>query len=244
MVSTRRTMLAALLGMGAAGGLVGAVAPLRAAPLTPLRLPDAPLRLERRLERGLGDGVTLIVERSWEVQFTRQGRGIVLSGAQIAAAVNAPPNLADLAQIEQRRDTSAMFPLMLSETGLILSPVGAPSADDALAAALRTAEAMIDRQSLPVDMRERSRTYLGVIHKAGSGRFENLPGDLFFPVGKPVERSEAVALPDGLTGSFTLIYKAQAQADVPWLDQAERQVVTRIGALERTSTERWSLGPI
>lgn len=244
MVSTRRTMLAALLGMGAAGGLAHAVGPLVAAPLMPLRLPDAPLRLQRRLERMLGDGMTLSVERSWEVRFARQGRGIVLNGAQIAAAVNAPPNLAELAQIEQRRDTSAMFPLMLTETGLILSPRSAPSADEALAAALRTAEAMIDRQPAPADARERSRAYLGVIHKAGSSRFETLPADLLFPVGTPVERRETIALPDGLTGSFTLLYAAQAQTGAPWLDHAERRVVTRIGTLERVSSERWSLGPI
>lgn len=244
MVSTRRAMLAALLGMGAAGGLARAVAPLSAAPLMPLRLPETPLRLQRRLERALGEGVTLSVERSWEVRFARQGRGIVLSGIQIAAAVNAPPNLSDLAEIEQRRDASAMFPLMLSETGLILSPAGEPPVDDALTAALRAAEAMIDRQPAPADARERSRTYLGMIHQAGSGQFDSWPSDLFFPLGAPVERSETLALPDGLTGSFALFYTARAQADAPWLDQAERRVVTRIGALERVSSEQWSLGPI
>jgi hypothetical protein len=75
-------------------------------------------------------------------------------------------------------------------------------------------------------------------------KFDTLPTDLFFPVGTPVERNEMIALPDGLTGTFALTYKAQAQNGAPWLDQAERRVVTRIGALQRASSERWSLGPI
>jgi hypothetical protein len=238
MGSTRRTMLAALLGLSAACGLTGLAAPLRAAPL---RLPDTPLRLERRLARALGETATLVVERSWEVRFARQGRGIIVTGTQIAASVDAPPNLAELARIEQQRDTSAMFPLMLTDSGLIMGSPGADLRDADLAAALRAAEALIAQQPAPADARARNLQYLALLHRAGAGAFDTLPADLLFPVNTPVERAETITLPDGLIGSYALAYHARTQSDASWLDQAERRVMTRIDGLERRSTERWRL---
>jgi hypothetical protein len=40
----------------------------------------------------------------------------------------APPKLAELARIEQQRDASGMFPLMLSESGALLTPAAASGA--------------------------------------------------------------------------------------------------------------------
>lgn len=241
MVSTRRAMLAALLGLSAATGLAGLPAPLRAAPL---RLPDTPLRLERRLARALGETATLVVERSWEVRFARQGRGIIVTGSQIAASVDAPPHLAELAAIEQQRDTSAMFPLMLTDSGLIMGSSGAENSNADITAALRAAETLIAQQPAPADARARNLQYLALLHRAGAGAFDRLPADLLFPIGTPIDRAETITLPGGLTGSYTLAYDARAQGSAPWLDQAERRVLTRIAELERYSTERWRLTPM
>ncbi|HSJ79134.1 MAG TPA: hypothetical protein VK913_10420 [Erythrobacter sp.] len=70
-----------------------------------------------------------------------------------------------------------------------------------------------------------------------------MPADLLFPAGQPVNRTEVVALPGGLTGSFTLQYEAQPQPDAPWLRQAERRIMTRVEGLERSAREVWTLGP-
>lgn len=242
--STRRGVLAALLGMG----LLGAgplLRPVRASSDLPLRLPDRSLRLTRLLERGLGDdgAAAIIVRRWWEVSFARQARGIVVTGQQVGAEVSAPPRLAELARIEQQRNASDMFPLMLSEDGAIITPPAAPSRSDAVAEAMRAAEAVIARQKLPADERAMMRNYLAEVHRAGSGLLNALPEDLLFPAGVPVDRSETMALPGGISGQFAMHYSAVPQPDAPWLAHAERRATTRIGTMERSAAETWTLGP-
>jgi hypothetical protein len=240
MDSTRRTVLAALFSMGAVA--VGAsTRPLRAALADPLPLPTGPLRLERRLMRSLGERAAITVVRSWDVRFAAQGRGIMIAGTQIAATVDAPPNLAELARIEQQRDTSAMFPILLSDAGQIMTPPDAPAENADVTAAARVAEALIARQPRPEEARARSLHYLALLHRAGSGVFDMLPGDLFYPAGIPIERSETITLPDGMRGSFSLTYTARPQPGAPWLAEAQRRVITRIAGLERSAIEDWTL---
>ncbi len=245
--STRRSFVAALIGIGLTGGSGLLPRPLMAATGAPLPLPDRPLRLQRLFERGLGsdNGAAIIVRRSWEVGFERQARGIVVSGRQIAAEVSAPPSLAQIARIEQQRDASTMFPLMLAEDGAIMTAADAPSESDEVTAALQAAEAIIARQTIvPSAERARMSFYLAEVHRAGSGLLDVLPGDLMFPTGMPIDRIESVALPDGLIGRFGLHYSAAAQANAPWLARAERQVVTSVGGAERRASEVWTLGPL
>jgi hypothetical protein len=243
MASSRRALLTGLIGIGALAGLRGGWSPLHAALATALRLPDTSLRFERLLEREVGAGGMIRVQRSWEVYFERQGRGIVVTGRQTGAEVTAPPHLGALARIEQQRDTSALFPLLLGEAGMLMSSGAAPADDDAVAAAMRMAEAMIARQPVPPQERDRNRFYLAQVHAAGSNLLDNLPPDLFFPLGIPIARSETVMLPDGLPGRFALSYSARPQGDAPWLAQAERRVVSEVGGLVRRASEAWSLSP-
>lgn len=243
--STRRGFVAALLGMGVMGARPLADPPL-AEPQGLLRLPDQALRLTRTLERGLGEGggAAITVRRWWDVTFQRQGRGTVVNGRQTGAAVDAPPSLEALARIEQQRDASGMFPLMLSENGAILTTRVAPDESDTVTAALRAAESFIAGQPVPTDQRARARFYLAEVHRAGSGLLDALPGDLLYPAGVPVERSEVVTLPDGVTGRFVLSYKAVPQPDAPWLARAERRVITTVDGYDRQAAEVWTLGPL
>lgn len=245
--SSRRGFVAALLGIGLTGGSGLLLRPLMAATGGPLPLPEFPLRLQRVLERGLGGdrGAAIIVRRSWELTFGRQARGIIATGRQIAAEVSAPPQLAELARIEQQRDAGTMFPLMLAEDGAIMSAGSPDAGNDLVAAALRTAEAMIARQvMLPQEERARISYYLAEVHRAGAGLLDMLPGDLLFPTSEPINRIESVALPDGLTGRFGLHYHAVPQAGAPWLAEAERRVITSVGGVERRASEVWTLGPL
>ena len=240
--STRRTLLAGIVAAGTVGGLA-LPAMLRAAG-APLRLPAGPMRLERVLVRELGGGATITVRRGWEVRFEQQARGIIVTGRQISASVDAPPSLADLARIEEQRGTQAMFPIMLSDTGLVLAAGGGPAAAIDMAAALRAAEQMIAKRPQSEERRENLRRYLAEIHRAGSGEFDSLPADLFYPAGTPLRRVEAVALPGGLAGEFELVWDARAVPGEGWLASGERLVITRIEGLERRSREGWTLAPL
>lgn len=240
--SDRRLVLAAMLGIGVWGALPR---PLRAAAAGALPLPEGPLRLLRVLERGLGEGseATITVRRWWEIAFEREGRGILVRGRQLGAAVEAPPQLSEIARIEERRVADSVFPLMLSAEGTIISPPDTPSESEAVTAALRAAEGVVARLPAPADERARITRYLVEVHRAGSGALDAWPADLLFPSGEPLERSEGVALPGGLTGHFSLSYRAEPQAHAPWLARAERRVVTMIAKQQRSATETWTLGP-
>lgn len=241
--STRRTLLAGMLAAGTAGAL-GLPAMLRAAGPA-LRVPGVPMRLERGLVRELGDGAAIAVRRAWEVRFERQARGIVISGAQVSVSVDAPPSLAQLARIEEQRGTEAMFPIMLSDAGLVLAAGGGGgAAGDDMATALRAAEKMIASRPQSEARRNNLRRYLAEIHRAGSGEFDSLPADLFYPAGTPLRRVEAVTLPGGLAGQFELVWEARAVPGEGWLASGERLITTRIEGLERRSRESWTLAPI
>jgi hypothetical protein len=243
--TTRRAVLGTIAGCAAAGGLSALFGPLRAAPPASLRLPETTMRLTRVLARGLGETAVITVRRSWDVQFAQQGRGIVVTGRQVAASVDAPPHLARLAQLEEQRDASAMLPIMLSDVGMIISPGIEPGSalapSDAVSDALRAAEAMIARQPVPADEREKYRFYLAQVHQSGASLLDSLPDDLFFPAGAPVARTENISLPDGLTGRFALRYRSEPQADAPWLARAERQIETEVAGLTRSASESWTL---
>jgi len=240
--NTRRTLMAGLIAAGALAGLAGVPLALRAGSAA-VRLPPGSMRLERTLLRDLRGGAVLTVRRSWEIVFARQAQGIIVTGRQIAASVEAPPQLAELARIEERRDTQGMFPLLLSDAGLILSAGAAPVAPEDLAAALRAAERMIAARPASPEQRESLARYLAEVHRAGSGQFDRLPGDLLFPAGTPQRHCEAVALPGGLTGEFELVWEARAVPGAGWLAEGERRIATRVQGLERRSRERWSLVP-
>lgn len=237
--TTRRTLLS---GMIAAGALAGTGTALRAAGAA-LRLPEGAMRLERVLVRELGGGAAITVRRGWAVRFERQARGVLVTGAQTGAQVDAPPSLAELARIEEQRDTAGMFPIMLSESGLILAAGGNAPASSDIGPALRAAERMIADRPQSEARREDLRRYLAEIHRAGSGQFDSLPADLFYPAGTPQRRTETVALPGGLTGAFELVWDARATPDEGWLAEGERTILTRIDTLERRSREVWTLAP-
>jgi hypothetical protein len=231
-------LLAGLVAAGTAGTF-GLPTMLRAAG-APLRLPAGPMRLERELVRELGGGAAITVRRSWELRFSRQARGIIISGTQVSVSVDAPPSLADLARIEEQRGTQAMFPIMLSEAGLVLVAGGSAAASGDMAPALRAAEQMIAKRPQSEERRENLLRYLAEIHRAGSGQFDTLPADLFYPAGTPLRRIEAVALPGGLAGEFELVWDARPVPGEGWLASGERLVITRIEGLERRSREGWS----
>lgn len=207
-----------------------------------LRLPEGPLTLTRELTRDLRDGKRITVTRQWAVTFQRNARSIKVSGYQTSATVDAPDKLRRLAQIEEGRDASGLFPIILSENGTIM--VGGRKDDDAaLTKAVETARAMIAGSNRSAPDKAAAQQHLGTMQRASQPILDTMPRDLFFPQNTPIHDVRPVSLPDGGTGEFELTYSAQPVEGAPWLSRAERRITTRLGADERHSSEVWKLGP-
>ncbi len=236
---SRRGAIGAAVGMGVSSALgYGHVAAF-AQSLVPM--PSHPLSLSRRLERSLHDGRLLVVSRSWEVEFTRQGQGIAITGTQLQAEVEAPPSLASFAEIEQSRSTANMWPILLSGNGKILV-AGSGTDQEDIAAAIAEAEHVIASRPMPSSQQAAQRQFLNEMQQAGYSLLDRLPDDLFFPTGVPLQSTREISLPGGLTGQFEITYNAVAESDSLRLDHAERTILTRIGHTERHAREEWKLG--
>lgn len=235
---TRRGMLA---GMGVPALALFSGAPVLAR--ASLSVPEAPMRLTRRLERGLKGGESIVVTRQWQIDFARQGRGASITGRQVSAAVFAPEKLTQLARIEETRSTDDMWPILLSENGRIVA-AGQYTREKDFAAAVNEAEAMIARRPSSEETKAQQRQYLAQLHRSGGSLLDNLPPDLFFPETDQRETRRPVALPGGLKGEFVMNFTARKAADRHWLAEAERVVTTRIGDDLRRSSDRWTLSEI
>lgn len=239
---TRRNALTFALAGLASGSLMSAIRARAGSGAEPLTAPSQPMVLTRRLSRGLRDGMTIVVTRSWRVAFTQQARGIAVRGEQIEVSVEAPPQLAPLSEIEQSRPTSGIFPILLGPDGLIMA-AGAASDADTVDAALAAARGVMAQHGLSSGSVAQHARYLADLQQAGSSLLEAWPADLFYPSPLPRRIVREVALPDGQTGEFELRWTASTQADSPLLREARREVLTRIGESERRSSEDWSLAP-
>lgn len=207
-----------------------------------LPLPVGMMNLSRRVERELSDGAMITVERTWNVQFARQGSGAAITGQQSFAKVSAPPQLARLAEIEQARSTNDMFPFLLSENGMLVAAGKGLQKQD-LEAAAQEAERTVRARKLAAGQREEQLRYLALLQRSAGKLIDKLPEDLFFPAVPRVHMVEPVRLGDGQTGEFELIYETACAPQKPWLATAERRVITRLGSTQQQSREVWKLHP-
>lgn len=200
------------------------------------------MTLTRKIERGLSDGETIVVEREWQVQFARQGSGAAITGRQSSAKVTAPATLAKLAEIEQARSTDGMFPILLTDRGTLAS-MGASLVEQDFARAVEEAKRAISARQIATEQKEEQIRYLALIQKSAGRLIERMPPDLFFPAVPRVQKVEPVSLGDGRTGEFELIYETKCALDRPWLEHSERLIITRFGSSEQQSREIWTMAP-
>lgn len=225
-------------------GIVSTLAPASAlGGATGVAFPDGPMHLERKIERGLSDGEKIIVERSWQVQFARQGLGLSISGRQTDVDVAAPAALSSLVEIERGRATEGMFPILLSETGLLVA-AGRSLLEEDMERAMREAQRMIERRNVSAETEKAQLHGLSILQRNAGRLLDEMPADLFFPVSPPMRASQPVDLGDGLEGEFEVTYEATRTPNHAWLNRAERTVTTRIGDSERRSREVWAMTAI
>ncbi|MEE4205346.1 MAG: hypothetical protein V2I39_03585 [Erythrobacter sp.] len=198
-----------------AGALAASFIAIPARAADGIAIPEGPMLLTRRIERELARGARLAIARIWLVTFTRRGRGVAVAGRQLTARVDAPVELADLAKAEEARSTDTMWPILLGEDGAILA-AGEGAGQAVFAEAQLIDEALVAQ----------------------------LPGDLFYPAETPLRRSETLALPGGLEGTFELSWNARRAPGRLWLGEAEREIVTRVGSDTRRALETWRMEPV
>lgn len=205
-----------------------------------LALPSGDMVLTRVLERSLADGKSIIVERQWIVRFDRTETGIAILGRQLSARVDAPPSLRQFAELEERRSTSAMFPILLDARGRIVS-AGRPTDEslqrEAFATATETLVSTLEDTARLAD----ARAGLANLQKSSESWLTQIPQDLFYPAAQGSHMARDLALDGGLKGSFKLDYDAEASVNGAWLSKAERHVTTEIDGQRKVSRESWTL---
>ncbi|WP_156777274.1 hypothetical protein [Erythrobacter sp. NAP1] len=180
------------------------------------------------------------VDRTWAVTFKRQDQAISIDGAQIGARVDAPPSLAQLAKVEEARSTDDMWPMLVSQDGILVASGGRISDED-LASAIAIAKDMMAKRRDGAQPSQAEVQYLADLQRAGSTLLDRLPEDLFYPRLGPVRASRQMTLPDGMIGEFEVRYEGVADPQGGWLSQAERSVTSRIGHSEQTARETWRM---
>ena len=205
--------------------------------------PTKPMLLTRRLVRGLGDGKSIIVERSWIIEFATQGQGIAITGKQSSVFVNAPEVLAQIAEVEEARSTDDMFPILLAPDGTLMA-AGSAGSEESMNAALKAAEALFMERGFSSASSAEQLEIIAQLQRSGAQLLDKMPGDLFYPSTLPVRKARTITLSNGAKGEFELSWQASAQPGSALLKEARREVITRIGTSLRKSSEVWTLSDL
>lgn len=211
--------------------------------LRTVALPTGNFRLERTLTRGLGDGARIVVTRQWRIAFAPVTTGIAVTGEQIYVAIDSPPRLAALSEIERTRSTAAMFPILLDPTGLIRRGNGQGD-DAAWRRALDTGRTMIESLTMTDADRQDARSFLAKLANLSAGAVSQLPEDLFFPRTGSETTTRELPLPDGGRGLIMVNAIARAAPSTGLLEVTERRIVTRVAESERSTVERWAMAKL
>ena len=226
----------AMLGMN----LVGLSLSTSAQANTSLLVPGVRMSLSRMVERELKDANKLVVSRSWDIRFSPSGQGFAVTGQQTSVAVDVPERLASIAEIERSRSTDQMFPIMLSDAGIIVA-VGEDFSSADVSDAIDEAEGILRIGDMPTDRAGATHAMLMEIAQASTRMIEVLPADLFFPRQPLFEARRPLSVAGNGSGEFLLRYETRADPQTGLLQRAERQITTILGAQRRHSREIWTL---
>jgi hypothetical protein len=217
-------------------------APARAAPAA-FHPPEAQVLLTRELRKALPDGEQIVSRRRYYIRFVPQGAGYGVEGDLVGAEVEAPPELARLAEVERTRSDEGLFPLMLDNAGMIV----AQSGDNDPAAEARTmaeAKAYLAQQTeLSEADRAAALAMVAKLQAQARASGGNWPADLFRPADGERRESRELPLPDGSAGKVTVTINASDTPD-GLLANFQRQIVTELEGTSRLSTETWTLAAI
>ncbi|MDE2596224.1 MAG: hypothetical protein KGL44_05020 [Sphingomonadales bacterium] len=210
-------------------------APAPAGRFTP---PPSGMVLTREVRRPLLDGQEVVARRSYEIHFEREGSGYRVDGKLIAVEVDAPPNLAPLAELERRRTDTDTFPMHLDAQGMILDQAGGFDAATAGQASTIVGHWVAGSALAGSDQADVNSFVQQLTTQGGTVKW---PRNLFRPAVGDHRESRAFALPQGGTGKVTVDLAADAERDSGLLRRVERTVTTDFGGSERITRELWRL---
>lgn len=205
-----------------------------------LALPQGPMIFTRVLTRELHDGKQVIVTRKWRIEFAQLEIGFEIIGKQVFVKVDAPERVRAIAQIEEKRPTDEMFPIVLNDEGAI-ERIGEIDNSASIQAAADKARQVISALSRSEDEKAQMREVIMRLEHAKEDILGSMPSDLFFPHRLQFSESKQLSLPDGSLGKFTVSYHAIVSLAGPWLQHARRHIKTQIGENCRNSYEVWTL---
>lgn len=230
-----RLAAAALVLPMLSAGIARAASPTRFAP------PAGPMLYTRRLEREMGRGYRLVVERRFAVRFLPVTAGYQVEGEQVGVEVEAPEALSEFVRIERERTETGLFPLLLDADGSIAASMGVPVAtrlDEAVRVALDQLQA---QPHTPAERSELER-FVAAFHQGATRLITELPRDLFAP-GSPRRETRDISLPGGDTGAVSVSFTATRDPDTGMMREALREVVTTLDGGQRRTLENWTLVP-
>lgn len=204
--------------------------------------PHGPLLLTRELRKTLVDGQEIISQRRYAVRFVPQGDGYRVEGELVGTAVQAPPELGQLADVERSRADEGLFPLILNRHGMIVEQQGANDAAST-ARTLAEAKAFLANSELSDADRSAALAMVTQLQEQARAAGGNWPADLFRPASGRHEVTRDIPLPDGSAGRVTVSITA---SDLPggMLDRLQRRVITELNGTSRLSTETWTLAQL
>ncbi len=203
-------------------------------------VPPDRAELTRTVRRALPGGAEIVVRRTYQVQFTRDGEGFRVDGSQTGCDVDAPEKLRALADLEKQRIDTGTFPLRLDSGGMIADfhPV---ASHESAATTRRIAGTMIGRSALGGQDRKAALDFVGTVQAAGNSSI--WPRNLFHASAGQTSESRTLALPDGQTGTVTTTIRVREAGPPPGRQVLERTVITGFGGSQRISREEWTLVP-
>ena len=202
--------------------------------------PRTEMLLTRTLRRTLPDGKEVIARRSYAVRFAGEGQGFRIDGRLIDVAVETPPSLQALAEIERKRPDAAMFPIRLDAAGMIVGGEP-PAAGEASEKAAAIAAGQIGASGLvAIDMLQAQAFIRQMRNRRGGSLW---PANLFHPLANRRSETRTVALPDGQSGQVVIEIVAQTAGSTGLLASFERLVTTDLQGDKRITRELWTLTP-
>lgn len=203
--------------------------------------PRSQLLLTRTLHRPLPDGKAVVTRRSYEVRILRDGEGYRVEGRLVEAAVDAPPSLAALAEIERARPDSGLFPILLDAQGMIVGG-GSVQPDGSLDRAAAIAVQRIGGSGLPALDMLQAQSFVNQL-RSRTARSQ-WPADIFHPApGKRVE-ARAVPMPGGGQGHVTIEIEAHGAGAGGLIATLDRVVTSELAGDRRITREQWQLSRI